>query len=153
MFWPRDLPAFDRAALKADPVFALRLPGSTELLEVGSDARAGIDGSVPAFAGHIFGSALASSDVYAYYEREIAKLGWRTEPPPYARSTTELETRVYCRTGVILRLAIDDKAKKFDPSFYQGRDYATVFDATLIANDPKLACPRVPATPFPSVTR
>ena len=140
----------DHADLVADPAFALRPPDSDQLLEVGDDAFHGIDGSYDAFAGHVFGTTMSSADVYAWYERELARLGWRTEPPPYARSTTEIENRLYCRSGATFRLAIEDKTRAFQPALYKGKDYTTVFDATLMAADPRSACPRAP---LPSATR
>ena len=48
---------------------------------------------------------------------------------------------------------IDDKNRAFQPSLYKGKDYLTVFDATLLAADPHTACPRASFTPFPSITR
>jgi hypothetical protein len=149
VLWRPGVKPFTHADLLADPAFALRLPASDQLLEVGSDASSGIDGSVAAFAGHIFGAAATSADVYVFYERELARLGWLVEPPPYARATTETDIRLYCKVGVIFRLAIDDKAKAFAPSVYKGKDYVTVFDATLVANDPSFPCPRPPVTGQP----
>ena len=130
------------ADLRADPAFALRMPEAEELAQVGGEDTVGIDGSRPAFAGHIYGTAATSADVYGFYERELGRLGWRPETPPYSRSTAELENRLYCESKISFRLAIKNKATAFEPAFYRGRSYATVFDARLIAADPKATCPR-----------
>jgi hypothetical protein len=108
-------------------------------------------GSHPAFAGHIFGTRRASADVYAFYDRELASLGWHIDRPPYAMSTVELANKLYCKSRASLRLAIEDKARAYQPSLYQGKAYATVFDARLIAVDPSQACPKppLPAAPTP----
>ena len=130
------------ADLVGDPAFALKPAGADQLLEVGSEAQQGVDGSAPAFAGHIFGTRSTSAEVYAFYERELGNLGWRAEPPPFARTTVEIENRLYCRAGRIFRLAIEDKNRAFQPSFYKGVDYVTVFDARLVSDDPHATCPR-----------
>ncbi len=142
-----------RLDLQNDPAFALRLPDSDVLLEVGSEAQEGIDGSTPAFAGHVFGTSATSTDVYAFYERELGRLGWHVQTPPYGIGSTELENRLYCRSGASFRLAIDDNERAFQPSLYKGRSYTTVFDATLLSSDPAAACPRPTLTPVPTIRR
>ena len=137
----------DLAVLQADPAFALRMPGSDELAEVGTEQEFGIEGRTSAFAGHISGTVATSADVYAFYERELARLGWRPDTPPFSSSSVELENRLYCKTKASFRLAIKDKNRAFQPAFYRGNSYTTVFDARLIAVDPKTACPR-PGIPF-----
>lgn len=150
MIWSTPPKTPDHADLVADPAFALRPPDSDQLLEVGDNAFQGIDGGYAAFAGHVFGTTMSSAEVYAWYERELARLGWRIQPPPYSRGSAEIENRLYCRPGASFRLAIDDKTRAFQPALYKGKDYTTVFDATLIAADPRSACPRPPLTPFPT---
>ncbi len=139
--------------LKSDPAYALRMPAADELARVGGDARTGIDGSTPAFAGHIFGTMATSADVYAYYESELARLGWHTQPPPFSMSTDELENRLYCKPKASFRLAIKNKDTAFQPAFYRGRAYVTVFDATLITADPESPCPRQAPSPSPAGSR
>lgn len=90
---------------------------------------------------------------YMFYARELARLGWRVDTPPHAMSSAELENRLYCKSKASFRLAIKNKETAFQPAFYRGRSYTTVFDARLIAADPKASCPRPglgpPATPIP----
>jgi len=136
----------DLAVLQADPAFALRMPGSDELAEVGTEQEFGIEGRTSAFAGHISGTVATSADVYAFFDRELGRLGWRLDTPPFSRSTAEIENRLYCKRKASFRLAIKDSSA-FQAAFYRGKSYTTVFDARLIAVDPKTACPR-PGIPF-----
>jgi hypothetical protein len=98
------------------------------------------------FAGHIYGTTAAGPDVYAFYEAELERPGWRKQALPYPRSTVELENRLYCKSGAQFRLAIKDKDRAFRSEFYGGRTYTTVFDARLIAADPLAPCPLPPLT-------
>lgn len=148
--WRSSTAKLSYADLKADPAFALRMPGADELGEVGGPARTGIDGSTPTFAGHIFGTLATRAEVYAYYERELARLAWRPQTPPFAMSSAEIENREYCKPKESFRLAIKDKDRAFQPAFYRGHDYVTVFDATLIADDPQSPCPLPPLSPPPT---
>lgn len=138
------------ADLQADPAFALRMPDADELAELGAERAAGAEGSTPMFAGHIFGTRSTSAEVYAFYERELGRLGWRLDTPPFASSTAELENRLFCNSKRSFRLAIKNKDTAFQPAFYRGRSYTTVFDATLIATDPKTSCPRPGLGPRPT---
>ena len=83
------------ADLRADPALALRMPEAEELAEVGGEDTVGIDGSRPAFAGHIYGTAATSAEVYAFYERELGRLGGdlrrrhtRVAPPSLRTAST-----------------------------------------------------------------
>ncbi len=48
-------------------------------------------------------------------------------------ATTEVEGWSWCRPRAWIRLATK-KPNAFNPSLYNGKTYATVFDATIIAN-------------------
>jgi hypothetical protein len=139
--WSRASAQLERADLEADPAFALRLSQADELARVGADRTITLEGEQPPFAGHIYGTSGTSAEVYAFYEVELARLGWRPQRPPYPRSTAELESRLYCKSRVEFRLAIKDKETAFRPEFYQGHVYTTVFDARLRAIDPNASCP------------
>src|SRR6266508_2426572 len=104
--WARSNVPLERADLEADPSFSLRMQGADELALVGSDRLFTFEGERPPFAGHIYGTMATSADVYAFYERELARLGWQLEAPPFLRSSAELENRVYCKRKVEFRLAI-----------------------------------------------
>ena len=151
-YWIRSNTERSYADLKSDTAFALRMPGADELGEVGANASLGLEGGHAAFAGHIFGTTAASAEVYAFYDRELARLDWRVDTPPYSRSTVELANKLYCKPRTSFRLAIEDRDRAFQPSFYKGKSYVTVFDATLLAVSPGQPCPRpplVPTTPIP----
>jgi hypothetical protein len=152
MLWPRAITPFERADLETDPAFALQMPGADELARVGSDRRFTLDGEQVPFAGHIYGTTATSADVYAFYESELARLGWQKQALPYPRSSAELENRIYCKTGAQYRLAIKNKETAFRTEFYRGRVYTAVFDARLTAEDPGAPCPLPPLTPRPTAT-
>lgn len=75
VFWSQSRAPLERPDLEADPAFALRMPGADELARVGGDRELTIDGPQTPFAGHIFGTTATSAEVYAFYERELARLG------------------------------------------------------------------------------
>lgn len=139
------------ADLQADPAYALRMPGADGLAEVGAERRLTPDGAQSPFAGHIFGTLATSAEVYAFYERVLARLGWRPETPPFSRSTAELENRLYCAGRATFRLAIEDKDRAFQQAFYHGRTYLTVFDARLIGESRSSSCPSAPRSPPPTL--
>jgi hypothetical protein len=150
MLWPRAIMPFERADLEADATFDVQMPGADELARVGGDRRFTLDGEQVPFAGHIYGTTATSADVYAFYESELARLGWHKQALPYPRSSAEIENRLYCKTGAEFRLAIKNKETAFRPEFYRGRVYTAVFDARLIAVDPRSPCPLPPLTPRPT---
>lgn len=117
------------------------MPGADELAHVGDERHNSIEGPQPPFEGFIFGTLSSRDTVYTFYEGELARLGWKREPRVLGMSTVELEVREYCMPRVVFRLAIKDKARAFQPDFYRGRDYVTVFDARLIGVDPTGKCP------------
>jgi hypothetical protein len=137
----------ERSDLEADRAFGLQMPGADELARVSGDRKMTIDGPQNAFAGHIYGTGASAAEVYAFYEAALERLGWRKQPPPFGTTTVELENREYCNPKVGFRLAIEDQARAFQPAFYQGHTYATVFDARLEANPPSAPCPLIPLAP------
>jgi len=150
MFWPRASAPLERADLEAEAAFAVQMPGADELARVGGDRRFTLEGEQNPFAGHIYGTTATSADVYAFYETELARLGWRKQLPPYPRSTAELENRIYCKIGAEFRLAIKNQDTAFQAGFYRGRTYTTVFDATVLSGDPRSPCPLLPRSPRPT---
>jgi hypothetical protein len=150
MLWPRASTPFERSDLEADAAFALHMPGADELSRVGGDRLFTLEGEQVPFAGHIYGTTATGTDVYTFYESELARLGWRKQALPYPRSSAELENRLYCKAGTEFRLAIKNKETAFRSEFYRGRVYTAVFDARLIAVDPSSPCPLPPLTPRPT---
>jgi len=136
----------ERSDLVKDPAVALRMPGADQLGHVGGERIKTLDGEQPPFVGYIFGTAASTEEVFAFYARELARLGWKPNGGA-GRSTVELDLRWWCTSKVAFRLGIEDKARAYQPGFYKGKDYATVFDARLIAYGAITTCPR------PSPTR
>jgi hypothetical protein len=148
LFGPRAPLPLERADLEADAAFALRMSGADELARVGGDRFFSLaGGEQEPFAGHIYGTTATSADVYSYYESELERLGWLKQSPPYPRSSAELENRLYCKKGLGFRLAIKNMDTAFQAAFYRGRQYTTVFDASLHPHDPKSPCPLPPRPP------
>lgn len=145
--WSRTNAPLERSDLEADAAFSMRMPGADELARVGSGRLFTLEGEKPPFAGHIYGTSATSADVYQFYERELARLGWQPQTPPYPSSTVELENRLSCKRKLEFRLAIEDKDRAFRAAFYHGKAYTTVFDARLRAIDPTIGCPMQPFTP------
>ncbi len=151
--WSQSRSSLERPDLEADPAYLLRMPGADELARVGGDRELTLDGPQTPFAGHIFGTTATSAEVYAFYERELARLGWKREPYVLGRSSVELENREYCTPKALFRLAIKDKDRAFQPAFYRGQTYTTVFDARLEGIEPGPPCPIPPLSPPPSIGR
>ncbi len=127
------------------PAVALRVPGTDQLGHVGRDRMNTLDGEQPAFEGYILGTAASTEEVFAFYSQELVRLGWKPDSSG-GLSTVELEVRWWCTPKAGFRLGIEDKARAFQPAFYKGKDYATVFDASLLPYG-GTACP------YPSPTR
>ena len=123
-----------------NPAVALRMPGADQLGHVGGERIRTLDGEQQPFEGYIFGTAASSDEVFAFYTQELVRLGWKPDSSG-GLSTVELEVRWWCTPKAGFRLAIEDKVRAFEPAFYKGRDYATVFDATVIAYGEISACP------------
>lgn len=99
-----------------------------------------IEGPRNAFHGAIFGTQASQEEVSAFYDDELTRLGWQRDTYQVFASTGELEAWGWCKPRMRFRLAIK-KPGNFEESFYQGKTFATVFDARLIGRDPDVACP------------
>lgn len=138
----------DRATLSKEPAAQLRLPRASELAHVGRERTTTFEGPRSGFDGYILGTDADQETVYAYYARELERLGWTRETTGSA-STDEITAWWWCKPRMNYRLAIKDQKKAFRPEFYQGQTFRTVFDATLIGREPGIPCPYVPS-PIPS---
>ena len=130
----------ERSVLLAEPAATLRMAGAEELAKVGDERRMTIEGPISAFEGAIFGSQASALEVFAFYDRELRRLGW-VQDRFVIRSTVELDAWGWCKPRLLFRLAIKDRERAFEPRFYQGRTYATVFDARIRGRDPDAPCP------------
>ena len=122
----------ERSDLVKDPAVALRMPGADQLGHVGGERIKTLDGEQQAFEGYIFGTAASTDEVFVFYTQELARLAWKPNGSMVGASGVELDLRWWCTSKVAFRLGIKDKARAFQPAFYRGKDYATVFDATLL---------------------
>lgn len=133
-----------RSALQRDPASQLRMAGAVELLHFGGDNQMTLDGPIDAWDGYIFGLAVDPADVFAFYERELAKLGWSVDPLRLTRLSTETQAKVWCKSSLAFRVGIEDQARAFRPDFYRGQTFRTVYEARITARPPGTTCPARP---------
>ncbi len=118
------------ATLEAEDAAGLAVPDSTVIRTVGGEGFMNITGWQAAFYGHVYGTQQTIDDIYAFYDRELGRLGWKRDLKPIL-SSGELRGWGWCKTTLFFRLAI------FDPQEYErlnitgGDRYRTVYDARL----------------------
>lgn len=139
----------DRATLLKETAAQLRFPDAVELAHVGAERVTTFEGAQSAFDGYILGTDANSEAVFAFYERELERLGWQRDRIVGIKSSAEIEAWGWCRGRADFRLAIKDQAKAFHPEFLGGRTFRTVFDARLVSRRLSTPCPYVPS-PFPT---
>ena len=137
--------AMDIRDLEADPASQLRMPGA-DLLggPGGKDRTLTPDGPSMAFYWALFGTQAPKEDVRAFYERELAKLGWTRHNGGVNLSSTDLAPiNGWCKPRVTFRLAIKDPDPRVNVPRLDstGQPYPTVFDAGLVALNPDEKCP------------
>jgi hypothetical protein len=120
--------------LRGDAAYALQLPGSEELSHGGGDTNHLLGRNDFAFAVRTFGADVSTSDVFAYYDRELSRLGWR-QYPSRVSSSTHLEDRWYCRSGAVIDLATIDQSRTSYPK------RSTIFQVALLASTNGAPCP------------
>ena len=130
----------ERGELVSDPAWKLRMPGTEELAHFSDERRMTLDGPVDAYDGFAFGTQASDLEVFAFYDQELRRLGWRREPL-VSPSTVELRIWGWCKPRILFRLATKDQPRAFRPEFYRGRSYVTVFDARLRGRDTSFPCP------------
>lgn len=136
----------ERSGLVKDPAVALRMPGADQLGHVGGERIKTLDGEQEPFEGYIFGTAASTEEVFAFYEQELGRLGWKPNGSA-GMSTVELDVRWWCSPKISFRLGIEDKARAYQPGFYKGKSYTTVFDARLLPYG-GTTCPRPSPPPY-----
>ena len=135
----------DRATLLNEPAARLRFPGSVELAHVGAERVTTVEGPQSAFDGYILGSDADADEIHSYYARELERLGWQRDLIAGVKSTAEIEAWGWCRGRIDYRLAIKDAQRAFQPGFYGGRTFRTVFDARLVSRRLSTPCPYAPS--------
>ncbi len=131
----------DLSSLQRDSATALRMPDAVDLAHFSGDRQSTIDGHQTAFDAHVFGVEVSNSDVHAFYERELLRLGWKPDPAATSPDTVELDAWGWCKGAMIFRIGIQDQARAFRPDFYRGQTLKSVFDARIQGRDPARGCP------------
>jgi hypothetical protein len=133
--------AMDLHDLQADPASQLRMPDAAQLAHFAKDRSLTPDGPSNAFEAYLFGTKAPTEQVIAFYERELAKMGWTRYNRGVNTSTTELRADGWCKPRVTFRVAIKDPRANAPRLDSTGQPYPTVFDAGLMAVDPDEKCP------------
>lgn len=133
----------DRATLLKEPAVQVRFPGAVELAHVGAERVTTFEGPQSAFDGYILGTDAEAEVVHSFYARELGRLGWIPESTT-RRSTAELAAWWWCKSGITYRLAIKDQKSAFQPEFYRGQTFRTVFDASLVSRGRSVPCTNDP---------
>jgi hypothetical protein len=124
---PTNTPDYDQ--LRADPAFAIQMPGAEVIGEAGTRRAFTFEGQQPAFASRTYRTDESASDVYAYYTREVERLGW-IYTGSNGRATTELDVRFWHKPYGFIRIAIQDQGKLGPGSGW----YPTRFDVSIVGN-------------------
>lgn len=133
-------PSLERSELVADPASRLRLPGADELAHFASEREFTVEGPAFSFDSYLFGTAATTDEVFAFYERELKRLGWTADDFAVSSSTTDLRVRGWCKPRMAFRVAEKDQDVAFNRSISRGKTYTTVFDAGLVAREAGRRC-------------
>jgi hypothetical protein len=132
------------AILRAEAAAELAAPGSTLIRQVGAEGFMNVTGWQAAFYGHVFGAQESNDEVFAFYDRELARLGWKADMKPIL-SSGELRGWGWCKATLYFRLAIFDPQQYARVGITDGEKYRTVYDARLQGTADR--CPAVSASP------
>lgn len=122
------------STLEAEPASRLAMPDAEVIRNVGGERFDNITGPEPSFTGAYYGVRQPSDRVFAFYDRELLRLGWLRDLDPIPASG-ESATRGWCRTDMRFRLAIVDPnggAERIGLKDIARFD--TVFRGTLVAS-------------------
>ncbi len=117
------------------------MQGAVELLHFGGDNQMTIDGPIDAWDGYIFGVQASPEEVFAFYARELARLAWQGDALRLTQLTTETDARAWCSSSANFTVGIKDQARAFQPDFYRGQSFRTVYEARITARGPGAPCP------------
>ena len=130
----------ERSELVADPAAKVRMPGADELAHFAREKEFTVEGQAHAFDAHVFGTSAREQEVIAFYDQRITALGWVRDDFAVFAGSTDLKARGWCKSRMAYRLAIKDQRRAFNPEFYRGKTYVTVYDAGLQAREPDAKC-------------
>lgn len=135
-------PYLPLAALKAEEASRLRLPGAEVLRRVGGERFNNITGPQGSFTGAVYGTQATQAEVFAFYERELTRLGWVADYKPGVGTGELPNGRGWCKPRMYYRLAIYDPRRYERTGITDGARFGTVFDARLQAIE--RGCPYTP---------
>ncbi len=130
------------AALKADPAVDLLMPGATLLGKGGHEGFMNITGWQAAFYGGRYGTQESADAVFAFYARELPRLGWTATHKPIL-STVELHGWGWCKPWLSYDLTVLDP-KEYPP---EGQQYRTLYQTRLQGSWVKETCPSAALAP------
>ena len=102
-----------------------------------------ITGPQAAFFGHVYGVQSSVDDVFAFYDRELANLGWKPDARPIP-TTTELDGWGWCKPQLYFRLVLYDPQQYDRLGVGDGAQYRAVLDARVQGTTQ--GCPRSQAS-------
>src|SRR2546428_6419699 len=108
--------ALVRGALPADPRLDAPVPAGSRL--IGSVVRS--SGGTPTNVQVVIDEPGASADITAFYDRELAALGWKAQPdrgqPSGFQPSASATNQVYCKTETVPWLSLTIVAKDKAPN-------------------------------------
>lgn len=131
----------DLSSIQRESAAGLRMADAVELGHFYGDKITTFEGPQPAFDGRVFGIQASDTDVHAFYDRELRRLGWQPDRLAGTLGSVELAAWGWCKDAMNFRIGIQDQPRAFRPEFYKGQTFRTVFDASMIGHDPSLGCP------------
>ena len=141
---PRN-PYLPLAALKAEEASRLQLPDAEVLRRVGGERFNNVTGPQGSFTGAVYGTQATQAEVFAFYERELTRLGWLADGPAPMGSGELSGGRGWCKPRLFFRLVVYDPQRYDRTGITDGARFRTVFDASVQGS--VQACPYASPTP------
>lgn len=138
-------PYLPLAALKAEEASRLQLPDAEVLRRVGGERFNNVTGPESAFTGAVYGTQATQAQVFAFYERELTRLGWLADGRSSMGSGELPGGRRWCKPRMLFRLVIYDPRRYERTGITDGARFHTVFDASLQGT--VQTCPSTTAAP------
>ena len=135
-------PYLPLAALEAEEASRLQLPDAEVLRRVGGERFNNITGPQGSFTGAVYGTQATQAEVFAFYQRELTRLGWQVDFPPTPSSGDLPNGRGWCKPRLFFRLVVYDPRRYERTGISDGARFGTVFDARLRAIE--RGCPYTP---------
>lgn len=126
------------SALKSRPESGIHPPDASFVSHNEHDAEQTVDGPLAAIVGDVFATQDDAASVFAYYNAELAKLGYVRDERDLSniKTTVEETVRVWRHGDVVARVAIYRKHDPQLPPLPSGMSDGTLFELALIAKTP-----------------